>query len=157
MWIKLFLLTTLIPMIIGDLKRRSISVLWLAGFIANAVLIRFYKCEFSVAFLCLGINIIILSFMFLGALSYFMIKYKAGHKRFIKSVGLGDIIFLYALTLLFEPESFIVFLILSLLFSLVWYGFSVMISGSKKTIPLVATIALCYLFYSCIKLAGYGI
>lgn len=151
MLIQLFSILAIFPMIISDIRHRYISLYWLAAFTLLAACMRFYACELYSTLLGLGINVFITLFMLLGALLYFSIKYRHSRKRFLDCIGLGDILFLFSITLLFEPEKFLFFLVLSLLFSLAWYYISVEISGKNQTIPLIATIGICYLVYSFIK------
>lgn len=161
MFIKLFLIATLIPMIVSDFRYRSVSVVWLGIFTATACFIRFYKCEIYTTCINTGINIFIISWMVAGTLGYFSIKYRASKRKFLDCIGLGDILFLFSTTLLFAPPVFPLFLIISLIFSLVWYYCTNILlrcnqGGDHKTIPLVATTGLCYLFYILLNLTGHG-
>lgn len=155
MLIKLLSILVIMPMIISDLRYRYISLYWLIAFTLTALYLRCYACELYTAFLNIGINVFITLFMLLGTGLYFRIRYRSRQIRFRDCIGTGDILFLFSITLLFEPETFILFLVLSLLFSLAWHSVSVRISGRDKTIPLVATIGVCYLVYSFIEV-HYG-
>lgn len=156
MLIKLLSILVIMPMIISDFRHRYISLYWLIAFALTALYLRCHACELYSAFLNIGINMFITLFMLLGTLLYFRIRYRRRRIRFGDCIGTGDILFLFSITLLFEPETFLLFLVFSLLFSLVWYYISVRISGRDKTIPLVATIGVCYLVYSFIEV-HYGV
>lgn len=151
MLIKLLSILVIMPMIVSDFRYRYISLHWLIAFTLTALYLRCCACELYPALLNIGVNVLITLFMLLGTGLYFRIRYGGWGIRFRDCIGTGDLLFLFSITLLFEPETFLSFLVISLLFSLAWHYISVRISGRDKTIPLVATIGVCYLVYSLIE------
>lgn len=149
------LMISLIAMIVSDFRCRRIHIIWLGMFACAAGLFGFLRGYFWVVFLNMVLNISLIALMLVGSRGLMLLRY--GHRRLKNSIGLGDILFLFAMTPLFVPAGFILFLVISLLASLCWYQIQSGLSGQVQTIPLVATTGMCYLIYSLIKFTTDGL
>jgi hypothetical protein len=93
-------------------------------------------------------NTLFLMFQFSFLYGYFSIKSKRFLKLDNRYIGLGDLLFLLAITPMFSPVLFIPFLILSLLFTLIIYGvFAIIVRDEHYPIPLAGVLAGCLELY----------
>lgn len=120
-------------MIISDFRKRLINVYVLA-FFAFLIIYSVYNHEgiYTLA-TRMGLNLYFLVFMFLCLGLYIRLT----KRRIFDCIGLGDILFIVALTPLFELRQFVVFLIITFVCTLF---VSVIFSKFLKfdNIPLVA-------------------
>lgn len=124
----------LAPMIISDIRTRTINVLWLIVF----VIVQLYIYGFS----NILYNTILLLLMFSGVFVYLFLRYGIKTKL-TKYLGIGDILFLVALTPAFEVRLYVYFLIIGFVFSTIYYLFI----EKSKTVPLVSTLSVSYIIY----------
>jgi hypothetical protein len=121
--IKIFLLFTLLLVIYQDFKNLEVSwwvfpVLYCFGIMLG--LDQLSNLQYLI-YIIFNFGFIILQFIILTI--YFSIKYKRVINLFKSQIGIGDILFFVFLSLVFEPISFIVFMIASILISLLVYLF----------------------------------
>lgn len=127
-------IAVLIPMIVSDARHRTVSVWWLIAFGVIQILLGDFND--------LAINSLALIVMFCG--NWLWLRFRHGnHVKFDQFIGLGDIVFLFCLAPSFEVAEFVVFLVISMVLSLLWW----ILWGRGKTIPLVTTLGLCYILY----------
>lgn len=84
-------------------------------------------------------NIIFIGLNILSLIFYYSIKNKTFINPLHQYLGLGDIVFFLSITPLFKINSFVVFFVLSLLFSLFLY---VILLKKKDTIPLAGYMSV---------------
>lgn len=122
-----------------DFKERMVH--WfLFPLLGIALTLIFYKqTEHSFFLISLVTNVILITLIIGILYVYSRIIVK---KRFINhSVGLGDILFFYALSVGFPPMTFIILFVCSLIFSLLTFLF--LKKGMKlKTVPLAGLMSL---------------
>jgi hypothetical protein len=77
--------------------------------------------------------------MLLGILLYVYIKSKkiSSIKHYM---GIGDVIFLLAITPVFDVYTFLYFVIGSCIAALLWWGINYLINNKKRTIPFVGIL-----------------
>lgn len=140
------LYVNLIAMIISDLRQRVINVYVLA-FFASLVVYSVYNCGgIYILTARLKLNIFFLAFMFICVGLYI----KLIKRNVTDCIGLGDILFIIALTPLFEIRQFIIFLIVT--FASTWL-ISIVLSRflQFKTIPLVSCAGISLIIHDIIS------
>lgn len=147
---------SLAVMMVSDLRYRRIHVGWLGCFALMAGLYAYIRYLPVWVLLNICFNTVLIAIMFSGALILIPLLY---HKHLKDCIGLGDVLFLLAITPLFETQPFAIFLIASFSYSLYWFhGYSkTSLLWERRNIPLITTTGLCYLTYSLINLTVYGI
>lgn len=132
-------------MIISDFRKRLINVYVLA-FFAFLIIYSVYNHEgiYTLA-TRMGLNLYFLVFMFLCLGLYIRLT----KRRIFDCIGLGDILFIVALTPLFELRQFVVFLIITFVCTLF---VSVIFSKFLKfdNIPLVACTGISLIIHDII-------
>jgi hypothetical protein len=88
------------------------------------------------------INLILVAFQYLGVTIYFSIKNREVINITQQYLGLGDILFLLAITPLFAPLHFCCFLIISLFLTLIIAALLFILNRTLKTIPLAGFLSL---------------
>lgn len=144
----------LLVMIVSDFRTRQIGVLWLVLF-AILTLISGWIYEGGTAIaghLKTNLAFLALLYSFLGI--YVCVLRHRAFSSFHRAIGSGDLLFLLALSPLFEMREFVQFLTLSSALSLLGYGVLLKIRTSKLilSIPLVGTLGLCFIFYTTIRI-----
>jgi hypothetical protein len=141
--ILLLLFIPAFPMIISDFRCRRVALLWLVILAVCDAAIAIILYGLNTAFINFIFNTAILIYMFLGVMLYVYIK-----NRKISSIkhyaGIGDVLFFFALTPIFEFRSFIYFIIGSCLAALAWWLTVYAVYHKKRTVPL-AGISGCIL------------
>ncbi|MBE9488444.1 MAG: hypothetical protein IMY73_04590 [Bacteroidetes bacterium] len=128
---------TLIPMIISDIRKREVNILWLLLF---SVVQLYFNGISNVIY-----NIGILLFIFLGMYLYIIFRYGL-RSKITNYFGMGDMLFLISLTIAFSIREYTYFLIIGFIFSIIWWLIS-----KKETIPLVSTLGSTYIIWLLIK------
>ena len=127
---------------IQDLKYRGIY--WFLPFLLFGLLayLNYIKFGLVIAEIVLY-NLAIISLFTCLLLLYFLFRYgKEGLTNLKSQLGLGDVLFVLAITPLFIPQNFILFLTLSFAFALLIGGLMILIK-KWKTIPLCGLQSLC--------------
>jgi hypothetical protein len=133
----------LLVLIYQDFKAREISVWILIGILICNVAIFLNSPNLKEIFHFFCINILFLLFLFLTLTIYISIKEKKLVLIADKHLGWGDIIFMFTLSLSFSTVNFIVYLVVSFVFTLVGYLILKLISSNyKKEIPLAGFLAI---------------
>lgn len=139
----LYLILLLLIISYQDFNARAISW-WTIPLLLGIVLyIRFYNFYSETWWQESAFNFSFLLIQFILITLYFSIKKKTFTNIIDRHLGLGDILFLIPLALLFSPLSFLLFYILSILFVLLGFLFYKSIFRSEtETIPLAGGQAL---------------
>lgn len=130
-------LSPLVPLVflcVGDFRIRRIGVGVLSLFAATSLAAGWtWQPEAGIWLRSTALNLVLLALMFCTAALHMRLRY--GWQSFLdRALGLGDVLFLAAVTPLFPPREFLGFLIAALLGSLVWWTFY-----RRRSIPLVGT------------------
>ncbi|MCR9013204.1 hypothetical protein [Gabonibacter chumensis] len=140
-----FLLTIPLMLLIrSDFKRRVVSVYTLLVFGSLQFIVVLMKEGIYETVIRTGINSVVLLFLGIGVCLYLLLKYGPVAFATRRFIGSGDIVFLFFLTPAFAGLEFPKFLVISFLLTLVGWG----VCCKRKrelTIPLVATVGICYL------------
>jgi len=140
------LVLELFGIIIEDFKDRAIWWGWIPVLIITSLGIAISEISLSTLSYFFGMNILFIVLQLILATCWFSIK----KRRFInltkQYLGLGDILFLIPLCLLFSPVNFIIFYMISLIVILIFFmTLNVIIDDKIKTIPLAGAIAICFI------------
>lgn len=136
-------------LIYSDYKSRQVPLWVLLLFLLFQVL-AFFSIE-SITILDLQVNVLIVSILLLSIYVYLKLRKLSINK----SIGAGDVIFLFSLTFTFRYIQFNYFLIIAFLLSLIFIILYNKISkrNSKvQTIPLISTVGFCYVVYQIVLL-----
>lgn len=122
-----------------DIKNRAIHIVLPILIFVSALIINYYSSHLVLKGILLNVAFITINIV--GLVVYFSIKNRAAINPIDKSIGLGDIVFFLAITPLFGLQSFILFFISGLIFSLL---FQTIYNLFKKTetIPLAGYLSL---------------
>ncbi len=128
----------LIPVIIEDFRFREISLIWLVVILITSSLLQLntnlhlYDIATNTF-----LNLCIISVNYGILTLYFSLKNRRLINLGTDYLGIGDLIFLIAVSFLFSPLNFVCFILLSLFFTLLYTLFAKLIlPGKFKTIPL---------------------
>ncbi|QXP58401.1 prepilin peptidase [Olleya sp. HaHaR_3_96] len=137
--IILSIIILLILVVFQDFKMRQIHVLLPILLLFLSVMINYIFEELSFKDTIYNIGFIAVNII--GLSLYFSIKNKKFINPIDESIGLGDILFFLAITPLFTLKPFIVFFVVSLLLTLLFYS---IVNAIKKTstIPLAGYLSI---------------
>jgi hypothetical protein len=143
------LIAALIPIAIEDFRFRKISLYWLIAIAGIAIFVQLNSTISKTEILTNTlINFIIIIVNYVCITAYFSIKKMQRVNLTKQHLGLGDIAFLFSLAFLFSPLNFILFLVSSLLFTLLFIIIlNIFFTQKYTTIPL-AGIQSCFLSFS---------
>lgn len=88
------------------------------------------------------VNSGLLIFMLACVTLYWRVKYGVWHNPVDRSIGLGDIIFMSLVSILFDLRSYLIFLLISMIFSIAWWGVYTLWSKKETTVPFIATTGI---------------
>lgn len=137
------MLIPLIMMIRSDFRQREVNMYCLVCF---GLLQFFYVYWLFGVYEVLKrgiINLGILLFLGLGIVLYLKVRRVRWVRVVHDYIGLGDILFFIFLIPVFKELEFIRFLLVSFIFSLIWWGVY-SLRTEVLTIPLVSTVGICY-------------
>lgn len=146
---SLLLTAVLVPLAYEDFRLRRVGVVWLvlAGIIASAVGYADGGLRQMLADVAVNSVLLLLLGLFLA------IYLRLRGKRFFRSFGAGDAVFLLVATPLFTPAGYLRFLIAACMVSLGWWA--VVGAGKKRsTIPFVGMMCLVLVVYIPCKVCG---
>ncbi len=134
----------LIPVIIEDFRFREISLIWLVVILITSSLLQLntnlhlYDIATNTF-----LNLCIIAVNYGILTLYFSLRNKRLVNLGTDYLGIGDLIFLIAVSFLFSPLNFVCFILLSLFFTLLYSLFAKLILPEKfKTIPLAGLQSL---------------
>lgn len=136
---QLIILIPLLLMILSDYKNRTV-VLWQLLLFGLIVLVT-SAVENGMRLTCiyLSMNIFISLLIGLSVCTYFLIRYKS-----VQSIiGKGDILFILFLTPLFQPRVYLVFMLVSFVFTLLTWCIYTLVRKRTANIPLVSGVGTC--------------
>lgn len=138
---SIILIVSLI-LIYQDLSERVVSA-WLIVILSLVSLYQFY--ETNGLWLNLVLNISYLLIVFLLSWVVMVVIFK---RDYTSLIGMGDVLFLLAITPLFEIYQFIYWVIISIIFSLVFHLLlNLFLKRPKDTIPLVGYLSVCLILF----------
>ena len=134
-------------MIRSDYKERVISIypLLFFGILTVTGSVWRWGWEESVVRVVGGVGV--LAFLMGGVLLYLLLKYRRRINPFREYIGTGDGVFLLCLTPSFQLMEFVRFLIIAFALTLMTWILGLYKNKSKRGIPLVSTVGVCYACY----------
>ncbi|RNC63882.1 hypothetical protein [Proteiniphilum sp. X52] len=136
---QVVILIPLVLMILSDYKSRTVVLWQLLLFGATMLIISLTENGLRPTCVNLAINIFLSLWIGLGVYSYFLLKYKS-----VQSVmGKGDILFVLFLTPFFTPRSFLIFMLVSCLATLLMWGIYIFLRKGNSNVPLISGIGVC--------------
>ncbi len=142
--VDFILIVCLLIITIQDFKHRAISwyilpVMFLAFLFKS---FSFINCHQVLKFGIINLSFIIIQFVLLTI--YMSIKNKKMTNIINSYIGVGDLLFFLVLSLAFSPVNFIVFYIISLLFTLLFYAlYNAILRNTSSQIPLAGMQSIC--------------
>ena len=147
--LSILLLGALAPLAYEDFRLRRVAVVWLIVAACVALAVGYVDGGFRqmLTYVCVNSALLLLLGLFLAA--YLRLR----NKRFNRSFGLGDAVFLLVATPLFAPTDYLRFLIAACVVSLIWW---VIVGCDKRrsTIPFVGMMCLVLAVYIPCKICG---
>ena len=134
-----FLIGVLLFVLYYDVKQRMIHVILPVLIFGIATLINYFSINLTLSSIIYNMGFILVNI--LGLTLYFSLKAKGFINPIDNSIGLGDVVFFFAITPLFNFKAFILFFISGLFFSLLVYTITLMFKN-VKTIPLAGYLSL---------------
>lgn len=132
MMYAVFLSLLVAVLAIEDLRKRELTVLWLAVFAAMSAVTGVVFYGLAGTAMNMAANILLLVYLAGGVLLY--IRLRRGRWLWREYIGMGDVVFLLAAAPLFDLRSYLLFLLGASVFSLLWW-----VVSRSRTIPFVAT------------------
>lgn len=127
-----------------DLKERKVSIWALAAFSLVIAAEAFYSLPFKQEMTNVLLNVGFLAVQFCLVFLYYYLRYK-GVKKLLSSFGGADLWVILSLTLAFSLPNFMIFMVFSLLASLLTYFVCrLLVSVVEKHIPLAGFICIIY-------------
>lgn len=139
---QLILLIPLAALAAGDLRTRTVSLVWLIVLSGLSVAVAWNMNGLWQTVVNVASNMFMLFYLSIGVIIYIRIKVGAWINPLKEYIGSGDLIFLAALTPLFELREYVTFLICVSLFSLAWMLVARAVCRSVRTIPFAATMGI---------------
>ena len=97
----------------------------------------------SIGFVSILQQSILLFYLGAGVAIYLWIRNRRFTNPLKQHLGVGDLLFVLALTPLFGLREFLIFLLTSMVGALAWW----LVSGRQKTIPLVGILGIALVIY----------
>lgn len=130
-------------MALSDFRSRKITLWSLLLLFALCLPISIYLYGGSAVVNHIMLNIFLLAYLGVGILLYLWIRHRRFTNPLKRHLGSGDLLFVLALTPLFDPEKFLIFLLASMVGALAWW----MAGGRKSSIPLVGILGIAFGIY----------
>ena len=125
-------------MIVSDFRNRGIAVWSLFLFAVLSIGSALYAYGWEAVIYNMAYNIFLLFYLGIGIAIYLWFRNRRFTNPFEHYLGLGDLLFVLALTPLFGLTEFLIFLLASMIGGLVWW----LVSGRYGTIPLVSIMGI---------------
>ncbi|MDL2319686.1 hypothetical protein LJC45_00945 [Alistipes sp. OttesenSCG-928-B03] len=138
----LILLLPLAVLIVGDFRRREVSLVWLIALAVVSVAVSLGRYGIWPTVVNVAANLFLLFYLAIGVIIYIRIKSGRWQNPLREYIGTGDLVFMLAITPLFELRGYVLFLIGASVFSLVWMLAVRAVCGRPKTIPFAATMGI---------------
>lgn len=130
-------------MALSDFRSRKIALWSLLLLFALCLPISIYLYGGSAVINHIALNILLLVYLGVGILLYLWIRHRRFTNPLRRHLGSGDLLFVLALTPLFAPKEFLIFLLASMIGGLAWW----MASSRKDSIPLVGILGIAFGIY----------
>ena len=130
-------------MALSDFRSRKIALWSLLLLFALCLPISIYIYGGSVVVNRIVLNILLLAYLGTGILLYLWVRHRRFTNPLRRYLGTGDLLFMLALTPLFNPKEFLIFLLVSMVGGLAWW----MVSSRKDSIPLVGILGIALEIY----------
>jgi hypothetical protein len=138
-------ITLLFAIIFQDFKHRAVFWIFFPLLFISNILISYYLTHGYLFILNIAVNSAIFIAHLLSLTLYFSFRHKGIVNIVNTYIGLGDILMFLAITVIFSPVFYLVFIIIALIFSL-FYAWAFMPSGKKiSSVPLAGIMAIVYL------------
>ena len=138
--LPIILCILLAAIVYQDFRYRAVSVYWLCGTLALAVIYSVWLNGWATTFTNGGINIALIALQIGGVILYFSLKHKKLTNIINQQLGSGDLLFYGVVAFSFSPVNFILFsltaYIIILIVFLILEAF-----GYRKNIPLAGCLA----------------
>ncbi|PKP11179.1 MAG: hypothetical protein CVU08_12760 [Bacteroidetes bacterium HGW-Bacteroidetes-3] len=138
-FLNLILIIVLFLVLYQDFKKRTIHIILPILIFITSLIINYFSVELS--FILILNNFIFILINIVGLVLYFSFKSKEFVNPIDKLIGLGDVVFFFSLTPLFNLKPFIIFFIFGLLFSLIAHYIFILFKNIES-IPLAGYLAL---------------
>jgi len=149
MFVKVFVILSLVAIAIEDIRYRSVHVYLFAFLLAGVWYIAFDNNSSSLVYERIITNVLFCILLF-GLLNlYYCLKEQRWHWIFDRYLGWGDVVFLLSITAIWDIYTFIFYVILSLVLSLLIY--LLLISNRSKYIPLAGLQAVVLALVLCLE------
>lgn len=136
----LVLLLVLLVIVYQDFKYRAISWWTIPILLGSSLWYALSSSSFRWAMLL--VNNSLLMVQLLGVMLYFSIKHRQLVNLTKQYLGIGDILFLVAISPIFAPLHFCLFLVFGLLLTLIIWGLCSIFSSHTSTIPLAGFLSV---------------
>lgn len=147
--LNLILLIPAAPLVIEDFRERRVRLVWLLVLAALSLFISILYIGMRPAIVNILSNsaLLLLTGTAVGLWFYARGSGAPGNRlhSLKRLLGAGDIVFLFALTPLFGPKEYVIFIISASVFSLCWWLCIMTLRRRNATIPFIGTagILLC--------------
>lgn len=142
----------LVCMIIEDFRQRAISIIHILLLFVFSFGYSFYAYSWHIVLENCILNFLLLLYLFLSVTIYFFIRKKNPKTLFKNYFGIGDAFYLCALTPIMALKPYLLFLLLSMITSLIWWFFKLKTEKTHTTIPFVGISGFVFCGYLIIKL-----
>ena len=132
------MLIPVIVMIVSDFRRREVAVWSLILFSITSMATAIYSYGWSATVTNIVHNALVLCYLGVGLLIYMRIRYRRFVNPLNGYLGAGDLWFMLALSPLFPSKEFLIFLLVTMAGSLIWW----VIRGRNGTIPLAGMLGI---------------
>lgn len=149
--IPLLSILPLFKMAFDDYRKREIHVLWLFLFAILVIAGCFLQKDCIIVLSNMFYNTLVLSLLLTSIIIWLSVRKREFVNPFIEHLGWGDIIFLMALTPVFNSRNYLIYLIASSIFSIIYWVVYNELKRNRNNrdsaIPLVTTASITYVAY----------
>ncbi|HQW94677.1 MAG TPA: hypothetical protein PLU58_02700 [Saprospiraceae bacterium] len=132
--------------IVQDFKSKHISAILLPAILICAGAISIISSGYQKSLETIGYNLLFVIVQFGLMYAYLKFKYSRTSQVIDKFIGLGDLLFLLAITPLLSLPEFIVAYLISLILSIIYFAFFSSIKKENAEIPLAGMISVVMIF-----------
>lgn len=148
---QLLLLIPVAVMIISDFKIRMVNIIWLSALGVMGIVVAIYTAGVREALWNSALNLLLLTYLSIAIILYLRLKNRKWVNPLNRHIGTGDLIFLLMLTPLFNIYEYLLFILCTLIGSLVWFALYFLLLRKSHTIPLVGTAGVTFILFIIIK------
>jgi Flp pilus assembly protein protease CpaA len=146
------LLIPLLCMMIEDFRHRTISIMFVLLFFVFSFGYSFYVYSWHIVLENCMLNFLLLLYLHSCFTIYLFIRGKKNKALFEEYFGIGDALYLCALTPMMSLKPYLLFLLLSMIMSLMWWLFKLKTGKKHTTIPFVGVSGFVLCGYLTIQL-----